>query len=48
MTGLHRDADLAVCLEAADSRTMTRARIDHDERPSFEVNLDTLRRDIPD
>jgi hypothetical protein len=44
MTGLHRDAYLAVCLETADSRTMTRARIDHDEGPSFKVNLDALRR----
>src|SRR4029077_6269196 len=33
MTGLQRDADLAVGLEATDSRAVASARIDNDERP---------------
>ena len=32
MAGLHRDADFAVGLEAADARAMAGARIDDDER----------------
>src|SRR5258706_3740179 len=42
MTRLHGDADLAVGLEAADSRAMTGAGVDHDERPAFEVDLDSF------
>ena len=44
MTRLHRDADFAVRLEAADSRTVPGARIDHDERPPLEIDFDTLGR----
>ena len=35
MTGLHRYADLAVGLEAADPRPVTRARIDDYERTAL-------------
>ena len=42
MARLHRDADFAVRLEPADSRTMPGARIDHDERPPVEINFDVL------
>ena len=44
MAGLHRDADLAVGLEAADARTVAGARVDHDERPAGRVDLDAARR----
>jgi hypothetical protein len=37
MAGLHRDADLAVGLEAADAGTVARARIDNDEGPLLRV-----------
>src|SRR5258706_2785931 len=42
MTRLHGDADLAVGLEVADSRAMTGAGVDHDERPAFEVDLNSF------
>src|SRR6185312_4938962 len=48
MTRLHRDTDLAVRLETADSRPMTRARIDHDERTALLVDLDALGRNDAD
>ena len=44
MTRLHRDADFAVRLEPADSRTMPGARIDHNERPPVEINFDVFGR----
>src|SRR3954454_6810758 len=44
MTRFHRDADFAVRLESADSRTMPGARIDHDERPPVEINFDVFGR----
>jgi hypothetical protein len=44
MTRFHRDADFAVRLEAADSRTMPGARIDHDERPPVEIDFDVFGR----
>jgi hypothetical protein len=47
VTRLHRDADLAVGLEAADPRAVTGARIDHDERPALLIDLDAFRRDDP-
>src|SRR4249919_957212 len=40
VAGFHRHADLAVGLEAANSRTMTGARIDHDKRTTLVINLD--------
>ena len=39
MAGLHRHADLAVGLEAADSRAVARTRIDHHERTALVINL---------
>ena len=44
MTGFHRHADFAVGLEAADSRPVTRTRIDHDKRPTLVINLHSLGR----
>ena len=44
MTRLHCDADFAVRLEPADSRTMPGARIDHDERSPIEINFDVFGR----
>ena len=45
MTRLHRDADLAVGLEAADTGSVTGARIDHDERPALQIDFHALGRD---
>ena len=45
MPGLHRDADLAVGLEAADARAVAGARVDDDERPLPGVDLHPLGRD---
>src|SRR6478672_5759472 len=42
VAGLHRDPDLAIGLEAPDTRSMTRARIDDHERPAVKVNLYVL------
>src|SRR6188472_2796001 len=42
MTRLHRDADFAVRLEPANSRTMPGARIDHDERSAVEIDLNVF------
>ena len=39
MAGFHRHADLAVGLEAADSRAVAGARIDHHERTALDINL---------
>jgi hypothetical protein len=39
---LHRDADLAVRLEPAYSRAVSSARIDDNERPPLEIDLDAL------
>mgnify|MGYP003694095907 CR=1 FL=1 len=39
MAGFHRHADLAVGLEAADSRPVTGTRIDHHERTALVINL---------
>ena len=47
MSGLERDADFAVRLEAADARAMPGSRIDDDERPALGINLDALRRYHP-
>jgi hypothetical protein len=43
MARLHRDADLAVRLEATNARTMAGAWIDYDERSPAHVDLDVLR-----
>ncbi len=43
--GLHRDADLAVGLEAADARPMAGARVDDDERTLQRVDRHALGRD---
>ena len=37
---LHRNPDLAVRLEPANSRTVPGARIDHDERPPLGIDFD--------
>ena len=42
------DADLAVRFEAADARSMSRARVNDNEGPLFGINLDALRRHDPD
>jgi hypothetical protein len=47
MPGFERDADLAVGLEAADSRAVSGARIDDDERPPGRIDLDARRRFHP-
>ena len=39
MTGLHRDADLAVRLESADARPVAGTRIDHHERAALVIDL---------
>ena len=44
MARLHRDADLAVRLEPANSRTMPGARVDDDERPPLVIDFDVLGR----
>ena len=44
MTRFHRNADFAVRLEPADSRTMPGAGIDHDERSPVEINFDVFGR----
>ncbi len=48
MTGLERDADLAVGLEPTDARAVARAGIDDHEGPTVLVDLDPLRRHDPD
>src|SRR3569833_2596947 len=40
MAGAHRDPDLAVGLEATDSRAVAGARIDNNERTACRVDLD--------
>ena len=45
MTGLEGDADLAVCLEAADAGAVPGARIDHDKGAPCRIDRHTLRRD---
>ena len=42
MARLHRDADFAVGLEAANSRAVSGARVDDDERPPGVIDLDAL------
>ena len=42
--GLERDADFGVLLEAADARTVSRARIDDDERAQRVVDAHAARR----
>ena len=44
VAGLHRDADLAVGLEAADARSMPRPRVDDHERPLLRVDRHALGR----
>jgi hypothetical protein len=44
MTGMERDADFAVGLEAADAGTVSGARIDDDKGPLLGVDLDALGR----
>ena len=44
VASFHRHADLAVRLEATDSRPMARARIDHHERTALNINLHATRR----
>ena len=44
VAGRHRDADLAVGLEAADARPVPGARVDHDERAFLGIDLDAGRR----
>ena len=44
MAGAHRHADLAFGLEAADSRTMARARVDHQERALDRIGFHVCRR----
>jgi len=44
MSGLERDADLAVRLEAADAGPVPRARIDDHEGTAVRIDLDALRR----
>jgi hypothetical protein len=48
MSCLHGHADLTVGLEAADTGTVTGARVDHDERPAIEVDLHSLGRNDAD
>ena len=43
MTGFHCHADFAIRLEAADPRSVARARIDHHERSAPFVDLDSGR-----
>ena len=45
VAGAQRDADFGVFLEAADARTVPRARVDDHERPLGVVDLDALGRD---
>ena len=47
VTRLHGDADLAVGLKAANTRTVARARIDDDKRPSRRIDLDARGRHNP-
>ena len=47
MTGLERDADFAVGLEAADAGAMSRARVDHDKGPARRIDFDAGRRNDP-
>jgi hypothetical protein len=44
VTGLHCHADFAVSLEAADSRAVAGAGIDHHERASLEIDFHSARR----
>src|SRR6185369_11175847 len=44
MTGLQRNADLAVLLHPADAGTMARPRVDNDERPLGRVCLNAFER----
>ena len=44
MSGLERDADLAVRLEPADARAVPGARIDDNERPAQRIDLDSCGR----
>ena len=44
MPGFHGNADFAVGLESADTRTVTGAGINHHEGPPHEINLDARRR----
>ena len=48
MPGLHRDANLAVGLEAADPGAVAGARVDDHERPLPRVDLDALGRQDAD
>ena len=45
VAGLHRHADLAVGLEAADAGTVAGAGVDHDEGPLQRVDVDAFGRD---
>ena len=45
MTGLERNADFAVVLHAANTGTVTGARIEDDERPLARINGGLLGRD---
>jgi hypothetical protein len=45
MPCLHRHADFAVRLEAADARTVAGAGIDNDKRPGLGIDLHAFRRD---
>src|SRR5262249_53495129 len=47
VTGLERDADLAVVLHAADARTMAGTRVEYDEGSLLGVDLDSGRRNDP-
>src|SRR5262249_62055907 len=47
MAGLEGHADFAVRFESADSRPMSGARVDDDERPARRIEFDTRRRDDP-
>ena len=44
VAGLHRHADLAVGLEAADAGTVARAGVDHDETPLQRIDVDAFGR----
>src|SRR5262245_28304993 len=44
MASFERNADFAVGLDADDSRAVARARIDDDERPARQIELDARRR----
>ncbi len=48
MTGIHGDADFAVCLKAADARAVSGARIHDNEWTLFCVNHHTFRRNDAD